>query len=244
MIRIGPGSARIISCDVFDTLLRRNGIAEPNRVRLIADRATVLLAEERGISIDARALWRARMDVQRHAYRALDMVHPTGEVTFAKLMHGMSTALGLGAIEADIFKRAEIAIERTQLAPNRALLAWLLQHAANGIRIIAISDTWHDVPTIMELLDAVAPGHPVAKVYTSADLDATKRSARIFPVIAAEEGMPPSEFLHLGDDELADDLMPRSAGWRAQRIPRSGLVMARRRLDGIRARLQPGALHQ
>jgi predicted HAD superfamily hydrolase len=236
VIDLGAHPPRIVSCDVFDTLLKRNAIAEPNRVALMAQRAASMLESEREIAVSPDALRRARMDVQRYAYRVLDILHPTGEVRFTQMMETMAAGLGYGPVEAAIFTRAEIAIELTQLAPNRPLLTWLRRIADDGIRVIAISDTWHDAATIGGLLAALAPGHPIAKVYTSADLDATKRSGYIFPLIAHEEGVTASEFLHMGDDTTADDVMPRAAGLRVQRIVPPRLVMFRRRVDGMRAR--------
>lgn len=229
---------RVISCDVFDTLLKRNHIAESSRVKLIARRAAAMLADECGVRIDADAIWRNRVDVQHYAYRALDMTHPTGEVRFARMMEALAALLGLGAAEAAVLARAEIAVEQTQLAPNVPLLAWLAQRAAAGIRIIAVSDIWHDAITIRGLLDAVAPGHPVTMVYTSADFDASKRSGAIFPMLTAAEQLPAGAFFHIGDDELADERMPRRAGLNAHRIARPGMTLLYRRLDGANARLR------
>lgn len=236
--RVARADPRIISCDVFDTLLKRNHIAEPNRVKLIARRAAAMLAEECGVRLEADVIWRTRIDVQHYAYRALDMTHPTGEVHFTRMMEATSTLLGLGAAEAAVLARAEVAIEQTQLAPNAPLLAWLADRAAEGNKVIAISDTWHDAPTIRALLDGVAPGNPVVTVYTSADFDATKRSGAIFPMVIAAEGRPAETFFHIGDDELADERMSQRAGLHAHRITPPGVTMMRRRLDGAHARLR------
>lgn len=243
MIKQSIIGARIISCDIFDTVLKRNSIAEPNRVRLIARRSAAMLQAELGVTVDAHALWQARVDVQRYAYRALDMVHPTGEVRFASMIDGMAASLGLGSTEAEVLMRAELLVERTQLAPNRQLLTWLAQRAAEGMRIIAISDTWHSATNIMALLDAVAPGHPIAAVYTSADLDATKRSAHIFPKIIAKEGIPAEAFFHIGDDALADDCMPRKLGLQTYRINRPRLTILGRRFSSLLARVRLGMPH-
>lgn len=236
--QVAHADPRIISCDVFDTLLKRNHIAEANRVKLIARHAATLLAEECGVRIDSETLWRTRVDVQHYAYRALDMTHPTGEVRFTRMIEAMTALLGLGPREADVLARAEIAIEQTQLAPNTPLLAWLTQRAAEGIKIIAISDTWHGAATIQGLLDTVAPGNPVVKVYTSADCDATKRSGAIFPMVANAEHRPASAFFHIGDDELADERMSRHAGLHAHRISPPRMVIMYRRLNGAHARLR------
>jgi predicted HAD superfamily hydrolase len=232
MIDWNPASARIISCDVFDTLLKRNTLCEHSRVTLIARHAATMLARECSIVIAPAVLGQARNDVQRYAYRGLDMLHPDGEVKFARMMDGMATALGLGPDAARVLARAEIAVEKTQLAPNRRLLAWLKQRAGEGVPIIAISDTWHEALTITDLLNSVAPGHPVARVYTSADLDATKRSARIFALVAAREAVRPESFLHIGDDAVADVSMALRAGLQVSQVMPARSTILRRKLDG------------
>lgn len=238
MISWNPTTAQVISCDVFDTLLQRNHIAEPNRVRLIAERSAALLARDCKVAIAVNVLWRARMEVQRHAYRVLAMTNPQGEVAFAQMIDCMTTKLGLGAAEGVVLARAEIAVEQTQLKANRALMAWLGQRASEGVRIIAISDTWHDESTIDSLLAALAPGHPIAKVYTSADLKATKRSAAIFPLVAVQEGVQAGAFFHIGDDREADDLMARRAGLQVHRIQPPMMTLLARRINGISAKLR------
>ncbi|MDB5701425.1 MAG: Haloacid dehalogenase domain protein hydrolase [Sphingomonadales bacterium] len=236
--RIVRADPRIISCDVFDTLLNRNHISESSRVKLIARRAASMLEERCGVRLDADAIWRTRVDVQHYAYRALDMIHPTGEVQFTRMMEATATLLGLGAPEAAVLARAEVAVEQTQLTPNLPLLSWLTDRAAEGIKVIAISDTWHDAPTIRALLDGVAPDNPVATVYTSSDCNATKRSGAIFPMVIAAERMPAETFFHIGDDELADERMSRRAGLHAHRITPPRMVMMYRRLNGAHARLR------
>ncbi len=238
MISLGANPPRIISCDIFDTVLQRNAVSEANRVVLIARCAAEMLAKERGLTVEVDALRRARIDVQRYAYRAVDLLHPTGEVKFSSMMATMAASLGLDHSAAELLARAEIATEATQLCANQSLIAWLTKRAAEGIRIIAISDTWHDSATIGDLLRALAPDHPVAKVYTSADLGATKRSAAIFPAILAQEGVAAGDIVHIGDDVTADVTMPRSAGLRAHRIDRPTLAIIGRRIDGARARMR------
>jgi FMN phosphatase YigB (HAD superfamily) len=66
----------------------------------------------------------------------------------------------------------------------------------------------------------------------------TKRSGQIFARVAADEALASHAFLHIGDDELADDTMAHRAGWRAHRIRRPRMVMLSRRLDGASVRLR------
>ncbi len=228
----------IVSCDVFDTLLHRDGRCETNRQRAVARVAAQRLRAERGIAIPAEAVRQARAEAQRYAYRALDMLHPSGEVRFAALVAATAERLALGPAEAAILAESELAVERAQLAPNRPLLAWLAAWARDGRRIVAVSDTWHEAATIRALLDAVAPGHPVMAVYTSADHDATKRSGALFTSVLRAEAAQPDRVLHIGDDAVADLAMARAAGLRCAPVRRPRALRLWRKLDAALARLR------
>ncbi|MGV7032952.1 HAD family hydrolase [Methylobacterium symbioticum] len=230
-------AARVISCDVFDTLLLRDHRSESRRFRDIAALAAQRLATEHGILRDPAAIWSVRVEVQRHAYRALDLARPTGDVRFADMVDAMAQVLGLSGPPAAILHEAEIAVERAQLSANAPLLEWLGAEARAGARVIAVSDIYHDAATIGLLLGALCPRHPVARIYTSADHDATKRTGALFATVLRAEGAAPGEVLHIGDDHRADVSMPRALGLRTLQVVRPRHLILRRRTDALRARL-------
>lgn len=230
-------AARVVSCDVFDTLLLRDHRSESRRFRDIAGLAARRLAAEHGIQRDPAAIWTARTEVQRHAYRALDLARPTGDVRFADMVDAMARILGLAGPAAAILHEAEIAVERSQLSANAPLLAWLAAEAWSGTRVIAVSDIYHEAGTIALLLGALCPRHPVARIYTSADHDATKRTGALFATVLREEGAAPGEILHIGDDHRADVAMPRALGLRTLQVVRPRHLILRRRTDALRARI-------
>ncbi|MGT2481344.1 hypothetical protein ACU4GR_26610 [Methylobacterium oryzae CBMB20] len=100
-----------------------------------------------------------------------------------------------------------------------------------------MSDTYHRGETIAHLLNTLAPGHPVGRIYTSADHDATKRTRALFDVVLRNEKVVPSEVLHLGDDTLADVTMAAASGLRTAHLLRPRHMVLRRRLDAVRARV-------
>lgn len=228
----------VISCDVFDTLLHRDGRAESSRFRAIAELSAHRLSAEHGVALDPRRVWSTRMRVQRAAYRAVELSDPCGDVRFDDLIAVTATLLGLAPDQAAILREAEITVERRQLQPNRPLLRWLAGQAREGRRIVAASDTYHERATIAHLLDMLAPGHPVACIYTSADLNATKRTGALFPALLRAEGVRPEQVLHIGDDALADLTMASAAGLQALRIVRPRHLRLRRKADALRARLE------
>lgn len=232
-------AARIISCDVFDTLLHRDHRAERQRFNDIAVLAARRLAAERRIVRHPGAIYDARIDVQKQAYRALDLSCPTGDVRFADMIDAMGRILSLDAQAAEVLHEAEIAVEIAQLAANTVLLAWLREQAQAGCRIIAVSDTYHRGETIAQLLAAHAPDHPVARIYASADHNATKRTGALFEVVLRHEDVAAADILHIGDDTTADVTMAQAAGLRTLQVLRPKHLVFRRRADAVRAR----ALH-
>jgi predicted HAD superfamily hydrolase len=237
---VGPQAAevaRIISCDVFDTLLHRDHRSEVRRFQDIASLASARLVVARQILREPAVIFRVRSEVQREAYRALSLRRPSGDVRFADMVDAMARMLALDDDDAGILHHAEIAVELRQLTPNRPLLGWLTEQAGFGRRVIAISDTYHPAGTIAALLDALAPGHPIAAIYTSADFDATKRSGALFPAVLRAENARAFDVLHLGDDPTADVAMARAAGLWTRHLTRPAHLRVRRKVDALVARL-------
>ena len=230
-------AALVVSCDVFDTLLLRDHRSESRRFRDIASLASARLARELGIDRAPAAIWNARIEVQRHAYRALELICPTGDVRFADMTDAMAQILGVGTDGANILYEAEVAVERSQLTPNRPILTWLAAQVRNGCRVVAVSDTYHASETIVQLLDTLAPANCVQHVYTSADHNATKRTGTLFRTVLVAEGVAPVDVLHIGDDWRADIEMARVQGLRAVQVTRPRHLLLRRRTDAVRSRL-------
>lgn len=231
------GGVRIVSCDVFDTLLHRDHRSEARRFRDIASLASARLVVARQILREPALVFQVRREVQREAYRALALTRPSGDVRFADMIDAMARMMALDEDGARILHEAELAVELRQLRPNRRLLDWLAGQKALGYRIIAVSDTYHPAGTIAALLGTLAPGHPVAAIYTSADLDATKRSGALFPAVLHAEQARACEILHLGDDPTADVAMPRAAGLSTRHLTRPTHLRLTRKLDAVITRL-------
>lgn len=242
MFRSAIGTNHMVSCDVFDTILHRDMRAEGSRFESVARLAATRLRSELGVERSVKAVLRARMAAHRSAYRALDQVDPTGEVRFDTIVTAMVLLLGLDLAAAAVLEGAEIAVETAQLRPNKSLLKWLKAQADLGRRIIAVSDTWHTRETILALLEQVAPGHPIAEVYTSADQNATKRTGTLFKYVVRAEGKQPHQILHIGDDPIADLAMARAAGLRCKSIPRAGYMRWGRKIDAVQFRISHPSL--
>lgn len=211
------GHARIVSTDVFDTLLIRNFRSQTARIwqgecqfsRLIAD-------THRRISPDL--LFETRVRAQQLAFLGLSLSRRAGEVRFDQIVGRQLRLLGLPeSLIADRLQ-IEIRVELVSLAANHALVNVLKEHRSAGATLIAVSDTILPEPALRALINHFCGFDLIHRVYSSADLNCSKRGGSIFPVVAALERAKLAEITHVGDDPVADVAAPREHGMTAYHL--------------------------
>jgi hypothetical protein len=232
---------KLISTDVFDTLLLRGGASERSRLAWGERRFSALLAA-RGRAVPAEILLQARLEAQRLAFRALEAgghgggahggeVHG-GEVRLADVVARQLAILGLPRALLHARIAIEVAVEMRCLSANRRLAAFLRERRAAGTRVVAISDTTLPAVEVSRLIARFHGEGLVDRVYASADAGLTKRGGALFRHVAAAEGIDPSEMLHIGDDPHADVAIPDGLGVDALHLPRARLRSRLRKADG------------
>lgn len=212
----------LLSTDLFDTVLLRDHTIESDRL------ATACRSAAAEIGVDPAALTRLRWSFQDTAYCAVAMERPLGDAALISICRVVVAALGRGEAEAQILRRAEVAVDIQHLRPNRPLLDALAATAAVGVRIIAVSDTYYAEDDLRHILDAVAGRHPIAAVYASADLGVTKHAGGLFAEVARREGVNPEQVVHIGDSAQADVEKARAAAWTAVHLPRDRTSRAKK----------------
>jgi FMN phosphatase YigB (HAD superfamily) len=222
---------RVVSTDVFDTLLLRTSRSERARIR----RGEVLFSRRlaaRGIVIDPDLLFGARLKAQRLAFRALEVSGVSGEVRLLDVLRRQLLAAGVP--EEFVAERLdiEIAVEKTSLAANHALGAALRRQKSAGRRIVAISDTTLPATAVEALIRHFHGSDLIDQVYSSADEGRTKRAGGLFAFVAASERMRTSQMLHVGDDERADVAAAREQGVSCLHLPRPAWRSQLRRATG------------
>ena len=204
----------LISTDLFDTVLLRDHTIESGRLAVACRRSAARLG------LDPRALTRLRWSLQGTAYQALAIERPYAEASLSAICHTTATALGLGQEAAQLLQQTEVDIEVEHLRPNRPLVELLDRVSRSGRRVIAVSDTYLSQSDLRRILDYVVGPHPLAAVYSSADLDLTKHGGRVFAAVAERENVPAERILHVGDNHRVDVRMAQRAGWHALHLPR------------------------
>ena len=225
------GQVDVVSSDVFDTLLLRTLKSERSRI-LKGEQLFSDLLKQQGISVVADVLADARIRAQSLTFRALKLRRVPGEARLEEIIGRQLAILGLAqSLIADRLQ-IEIEVEKTALAPAKSLADVLSAYRRVGARIVASSDTTLPSDAIRQLIEHCHGQNLIDRVYSSADLGATKRHGDLFDIVAKTECVPMERILHIGDDWLADVQVPSSKGISAVHVSQRSYRSTLRRLDG------------
>jgi FMN phosphatase YigB (HAD superfamily) len=221
-----PARFDLLSTDIFDTVLLRDGTTESDRFARAARRSARILG------IDPDVLTRLRWQTHDNAYRAVAIGRPEGEASLAAICSTMATALGLDDGASELMRRVEVDTDIKRLRPNRRFLSVLERAAHSGVRVVAVSDTYYGEADLWRIFGAVVGRHPIAAIYSSADLKFTKHAGGIFAEVGRREGVAPDRVLHVGDSVDADITMATAASWASAHLPRTRRYRLGRLLRG------------
>lgn len=232
-----PIGVRLISTDIFDTLLLRKPVSERSRILTAETRFAGLLARD-GLKVSAHALMDARLQAQKLAFRALDTAGGRGEVRTIDIVRRQLLMLGLPEALIELRLGIEIEVEKASLMANRPLGDLLRRHREAGRRIVAVSDIGLSATQLGQLIEHFHGPDLLDRIYSSADEGLTKRQGGLFCLVMTAEGVEPAEMMHVGDDETADCERPAAMGIGTVHVPRSRWRRRLSRLDGARTELR------
>jgi predicted HAD superfamily hydrolase len=227
---VSAGEHKLVSVDVFDTLLLRGRESERRRMAWISQ-AVADAIRPLGFDRKPAHVLHARNTAQAIAYNALRVTGDLGDVTLAEIHKLQCLALGLPESLLPTMAEAEIKVDAHALRANRRLVIQLERLRSEGARVVAVSDTYYSAKDLDRLLRSHGAEQAIDAIYSSADYRATKKSGRLFPLVAAAEGVDARTILHLGDDRIADFEMPRAKGLATRWSPRPRSLRLARKID-------------
>ncbi|GAB5455389.1 MAG: hypothetical protein Hens2KO_16180 [Henriciella sp.] len=230
---VPQGDVSVVTVDVFDTILLRKPISEVRRHTMIAKEIKKQLDQAGlGAGLTQELIRWTRRKVEKTAFRAREVHGNAGEVSFRDIVQRQRALLALPQEAEKIIVDSEIAVEKRCLVPNSLLIEWLKEVQKSGRKIVAISDTTLPLDRLIELITAIAGEITFDDVFSSADVDATKRAGDLFSLVLSHLEVSPEHVWHMGDNELADVKVPLKQGFSATHLPRSRSFILRRRIDG------------
>ena len=199
---------RVASYDVFDTVLTRL-LGGPRQVfvetgRRLLHRGTVAIPAETYAAAREHAGSDLTLDIA---------IHPP----LARISQEVAARLGLAPDSAAMLHDVELDVERAAcraVPGSEARLARSRRDTGRGI--VFISDTSLPQEFLKDLLIREGLYQDGDQLFTSAMSGATKQQGALFDVVAAELGIEPGQFDHVGDDRWSDVAHPRLHGWNAR----------------------------
>ena len=226
------GRYKVLSYDVFDTLVLRNDKAEAHRYLELSERLRSRLQEENLVSTadecTAEDICLARVQALQVNYRIRKPVSGCVEGSIAEVIRIQTEILNLPEEARGLFLKEELEYEVDNLSPNPVLVSLAKEFARQGGRVVLVSDMYLDGNSIEYVVDHVLGERFHEKLFSSSDLVVSKRSGKIFKRVESDLGESPDKFIHFGDSLIGDVRRAREAGWAAQYFPVSAKEMERR----------------
>lgn len=232
-------SARLISFDVFDTLVLRR--VPPDVVLTSVSRGAEAIVCRRGHTLREtghQAYHETyRFLAGRNVSAGLDcevFAHDLYPHWIKRLSQGSLTGEALTEAAAELaalMTRTEIEV----CYPNLDLVSLLEKLKQQGVRLIYTSDMYVGGEVIADLLEAVGLKPYFDKGYVSSDVALLKRTGRLFPHVRQTESAG-ADFLHIGDDPVSDGKAAAQANVNAFVLrDRAALAQKRKVLFDFRA---------
>lgn len=219
--RVVDPRTRVVTFDVFDTVLLRN--TKPERWRFLeAAREVSGELRRHDIAVSSKEIFHARVLCHHIAYRVAPMNRYQREGSFRDVCALMARALGIESADgARLIEEAELRYEAENLRPNHKLIELLTAARQQGKRVFFLSDMYLSEAQIRFLLQRKAPALEFDGGYASSEFSLSKHAGGLFDVFCEREGIAPHELVHIGDNAHSDVAVPRSKGWSAVHVPRS-----------------------
>lgn len=198
-------SAKILSLDCFDTLLWRKTATPKDVFAVLAGNP---VARRLGITPNQRIKAAAR------AHRAKLLETGSGEIDIGDIYRLFTS---LSGEERELLAEEEIQTEITVCFAFSPYVDLIRLAHARGIKVIVVSDTYLREGELRRLLARHLPPdvmQAISRIYCSVDYG-TSKSHALFQVAIRDWGVPPSQMLHIGDNDVADAEAPRRLGVRA-----------------------------
>ena len=218
-------NARVISFDIFDTLIVRK-VASPRDVFL----HLATPAPFSGWGLEPQQLAAVRQEAENKARHAGAQQRKSSEVSLTEIHAVIADIVGKPSSEVPAMVRAEQLVELALCIAHPHLKTVFERAVGSGKAVWCVSDTYHDVAFLRELLQSCGFVLDGVQITSSADRRLSKGEGRLLLALTKEASVAPADVLHIGDHPHADFAIPRAQGFVAVCHPWAGS-----RHDDVRA---------
>lgn len=209
---------KVVSFDIFDTLLVRPFYAPADLFEFLDVRVTELLGTTEHVDFKKYRTEAEQVTRRRFSSKGED-------VTLDEIYDCLREMMELTAEKAALIKAWEIESEIRFCRPRMFAKSLFEMAKQSGKGAIITSDMYLPQSVVEHLLQKNSyKGYD--RLYLSSALRITKSTGHLYEYIAKDMGVAPEHILHIGDNETADVRKARSQGFQACHFPKcSDLLM-------------------
>jgi len=237
---ISQAQAKVISFDIFDTVLERDIDSSEEIKEILAKRIIHTLSDSFNIDCTIEHVIRLHTKIENdlrlkglntnkdHQYKFSDIAE-----TMAKQLINDNTAfishLTTRIIQHEWAVSAEVLFVKHHMA---AILEWL---NTLNIRIIAISDMYLDQAHLQSVFEEKGLSVHFDHIYITSTSGIEKYSRRFLEYVLQQENLQPSELLHIGDNQHSGYFSPARMGIRTIHLDDKKSIRRRQTLQTYRS---------
>jgi len=210
---IADNSIKLISFDIFDTLLIRPTILPADAFFLLQEVAKNILSDK------IFNFYEIRRVAEDEARKKLSISNKYyGEITLTQIYEYIATTYKINPINKLKLMQAEIDLETQILRPRKIGKEIYELALQSGKKIIITSDIYHSKETLENILTKNGfDGY--SQLYVSSEYKKRKDTGELYKTIIKNEKLLPHEILHIGDNMDTDVLSSLKCGIVAFYIP-------------------------
>lgn len=196
-------SIRLVSFDIFDTLIFRQSGNPDDFFFLLAHEAT-----HRGLwhQDDNQSFVKLRRKAEDSARRARFAKSGHREVTLSEIYSNWPSVAGakLCVLEAEL--------ELAGWTINPVAICWLEEAFTEGKKVALVSDMYLDSGLIVSFIKTQLPSLVLDLVLVSGESGCSKQDGGLFATLINRCGVRAADILHIGDNAITDGQMAQAAG--------------------------------
>jgi FMN phosphatase YigB (HAD superfamily) len=196
-------SVKVISFDVFDTVITRNVYRPSDLFLRIQTRLAGCPQNPSSISNDFH---KKRMEAE---YEARKRYAGSEEVTLEQIWAVYAESSALSSDDITFMVQEEIKDEVKSISPIAVTSSFIKQMRVAGFSIVFLSDMYLPNGVIRDMLEKVGVIEPNDRLYLSGEIGLKKSTGNLFKFLKQDLGLASSEMVHIGDFMWGDVIMPR-----------------------------------
>ncbi|WP_417430164.1 HAD family hydrolase [Kiloniella sp.] len=219
---INKNEIKVISVDVFDTLLLRTTQPELMRFKDFSQEQYKQITLDNSVTRDE--LYFARLKVGRELFSKAKREGGCYEVTYKEWMKTVLQGGREGRVDDKIVQHCldiELALEQQMLKLNKSLWLYLETLRSRGHKIVLCSDMYLGAKSINYLLRSFVGADLPYTTFVSSEWQKTKRAGSLYRAMMLELEVEAENVLHIGDNWISDILVPSNLGIHTIHTPRS-----------------------